>query len=200
MYMYLYKCVAFTEAKMIKRMSLIQIYLTSYLILLLSSLYILHTTVSNSTSITIKDIFICSALRMFVVRLPCSRASPKTVSKHCPFTAATSPISLDVVGGYRANFHLGPKFYPNPVGTRWSLRSFQPKTVDDSIILYLAVIVFPRKWGQCWWTNSTQSILRFEILCSNGGLTHAKEFYWNTWSMYMYVCMYVWGISALLRT
>lgn len=173
-------------------MLLIQICLT-YLILFLNSLYILHITVSNSSPITVKDTFICSALRMFVVRLtllPCSIASPKSVSRHCPFTAAANTVSFHGVGGYRANFHLGPKLYPCPGGIRWSLRSFWPKPFYDSVIFYLAVIVLPRKWGQCWWMNSTQNILRLEILCSNGGLTHAKEFFLKIifeepWSVYV---------------
>lgn len=89
----LYNYVAFIEEEMIKIILLIQIYLTSYLILFLGSLYTLHITVSNSSPITIKDIFICSALRMFVVRfalLSCLTAPPKNVSRHCPFTAATN--------------------------------------------------------------------------------------------------------------
>lgn len=57
--MYVYACSVFTEEEMIKRMLLIQICF-SYLILSSRSLYILHTTVGNSSPITIYDIFICS--------------------------------------------------------------------------------------------------------------------------------------------
>lgn len=174
------KYVAFTEEDMIKRMLLIEICLPSYLSLFLNSLYILQITVSNSSPITVKDIFICSVLRMFVVRLTllsCSTASPRSVSRHWPFTAATNTIFLHEIGEYRAQFLLGPKLYPCPGGIRWSLRSFWPRPFYDSVIFHLAVIVLPSKWGQCWWINSIQNILRLEILCSNGVLTHAKEFF-----------------------
>lgn len=200
----IYKYAAFTEEERIKCILLIQIYLTSYLILFLNSLYILHLTDSNSNPTAIKDIFIFSALTMFVVKLTlllCSTASPKSVTRHCPFPAATNTVSLHVEGGYRANFHLGPKLHPCPVGTRRSLRTFQPKSFYDFIILYLAVIALPRKWGQCCWINSIQNILRFEILCSRGGLTHAKDFFFffNNCCGTM-ECVCDWGIPALLQT
>lgn len=122
MYMYLYKYeVLLTEEQMIKRMLLIQICLTFYLILFLSSLYILHMTDSNSSPITITDIFICSALRMFVVRLtlpPCSTASPKKCEQALPLPCCNQQHFLAPGGGYRAKFHLGPKLYPCPAGIR----------------------------------------------------------------------------------